>query len=376
MLTISKKDLVRLLTRCQGIATKKSHMPALSSVLLTAAGTALNVAATDTFMVVTDSAPAEVEKPVSCGVPAKDTLARVALMPDGPLKISVDAKGAMTIKSGGSSPRKFTFQTIPAADFPDMPGIRGDAPKVSIVPSELTRLIELVKLSISPDETVPHLNSALFEWTEDRVRMVSTNGRMLSIADHAVEGDVPASMLVPLRAISEVQKLVAGATEPIAMRPVGSRLFFDVGTARLGVNLVDGQFPPYMQVVPKLAIGTIRVERAALNDAMAGARLVVGVAKPTCLTIGKGSLRVSGEGGERGDVVDELAAEGWTSAAQDVGVDAQYVIETLSAMSCDAVTIGFGGPLDPVVVKPDGRGDHVAVIMPMKLALGAGVARG
>ena len=69
--------------------------------------------------------------------------------------------------------------------------------------------------------------------------MVATNGHMLSVADHAMTHDVKAEMLVPLRALNEVHKLASGAAGAIAMRPVESRLFFEVGSVRFGVKLVD-----------------------------------------------------------------------------------------------------------------------------------------
>ena len=53
-LLIAKKDLLRLCSRCQGVADKKATMPALANILLTAAGNILTASATDTYLLVTD----------------------------------------------------------------------------------------------------------------------------------------------------------------------------------------------------------------------------------------------------------------------------------------------------------------------------------
>ena len=50
--TVSKKDLVRVLARCQGVADKKSTMPVLGNVLLEATKDGLRVAATDLYLAV------------------------------------------------------------------------------------------------------------------------------------------------------------------------------------------------------------------------------------------------------------------------------------------------------------------------------------
>ena len=45
---------------------------------------------------------------------------------------------------------------------------------------QLALLMARTHFSISTDETRAHVNSALFEWSGDRVRMVTTDGHRLS----------------------------------------------------------------------------------------------------------------------------------------------------------------------------------------------------
>src|SRR6185295_1752001 len=81
--TVSKKDLLRILERCQGVADKKSTMPVLGNVLLEVAGPdQLRVAATDLYLAVSGHVPAKVEKGGSIAVGARDLFERVRNMPD------------------------------------------------------------------------------------------------------------------------------------------------------------------------------------------------------------------------------------------------------------------------------------------------------
>src|SRR4029077_1474696 len=69
-------------------------------------------------------------------------------------------------------------------------------------------LIAKTHFSISTDETRAHLNSALFEWDGDTVRMVTTDGHRLSKVDVKVAGrQASATMLIPLKAIQELRRL-------------------------------------------------------------------------------------------------------------------------------------------------------------------------
>src|SRR5690606_7002135 len=97
-LVAPKKNLLRLLQRCQGVADKKSTMPVLANVLLSGEGHLLSVAATDLYLSVRGSIEAEVKRAGSVAVPARDVFDRVKHMPDGPIEISVGNGAATSIK--------------------------------------------------------------------------------------------------------------------------------------------------------------------------------------------------------------------------------------------------------------------------------------
>src|ERR1043166_8491226 len=98
-LVIPKKDLLRLVSRCQGVADKKSAMPALANILLAAEGSSLRVAATDLYLAVSGQTQAEVATPGSVAVPAKDLLERVKAMPEGPIQITSSEGAQTTLKA-------------------------------------------------------------------------------------------------------------------------------------------------------------------------------------------------------------------------------------------------------------------------------------
>jgi DNA polymerase III subunit beta len=50
-----------------------------------------------------------------------------------------------------------------------------------------------------------------------------------------------------------------------------------------------------------------------------------------------------------------------------IGFNARYFLDVLGALDEDRVEIGIGGELDPVVIRPHGSSDYLAVIMPMRI---------
>ena len=118
---VAKKDLVRLVARCQGVADKKSTMPVLGNVLLEVDGTdSIRLAATDLNLAVSGRIGAEVQKGGSIAVGAKDLFERVKMMPEGPLTITTTDASSATIRAA-SSARRYTLHGIPGDEFPSIP---------------------------------------------------------------------------------------------------------------------------------------------------------------------------------------------------------------------------------------------------------------
>src|SRR6185503_18186134 len=119
--TVSKKDLLRILGRCQGVADKKSTMPVLGNVLLEVTGTdQLRLAATDLYLAVSGSIKARVDKGGSVAVGARDLFERVKMMPEGQISIVTSESSAVTLRSAGAA-RRYTLHGIPGEEFPTLP---------------------------------------------------------------------------------------------------------------------------------------------------------------------------------------------------------------------------------------------------------------
>src|SRR5690606_29867939 len=149
---VSKKDLVRVLARCQGVADKKSTMPVLGNVLLEAGEDGLRAAATDLYLAVSGTIEAQVERPGSVAVPARDLFDRVRMMPDGQVALSVGDNAATVVRAVGSA-RRYTLHGLPGDDFPSLPAVDPESEQLELEAATLAKLIACTHFSISTDET-------------------------------------------------------------------------------------------------------------------------------------------------------------------------------------------------------------------------------
>ena len=379
---VSKKDLYRLLARCQGVADKKSTMPVLGNVLLEVDGPdRLRLAATDLYLAVSGHVSARVDKGGSVAVGARDLFERVKMMPEGQLSISTNEGSSTTLKSMGSA-RRYTLGGIPGEEFPSLPQPDSSASALALDVDMLAALIARTHFSISTDETRLHLNSALFEWDGDRVRMVTTDGHRLSKMEVLVKGKhATASMLIPLKGVLELKRLCEEArgeagkaegdpTREIRIVQTGPNAFFQLAGLEFCVKLVDAQFPPYQQVIPEASERAVRAPRLPFADALKAVSIAAsertGGVK---LTLSAGKMRFESESPESGEGFDEVPIE-YEGNDVTIGFNARYFLDVLGAMDDDEVVLGISGELDPALLKPgteSSTASYMAVIMPMRI---------
>lgn len=384
-LTVPKRDLLKLVSRMNGIAARKSTMPVLSNVLLSAEGSQLHISATDLYLSLAGCVSADVKKLGSVALPAKDLFERVKMMPDGPVSIT-STDGASTVLKASGSARRYTLRGVPGSEFPPLPKPAEGSPTLSLDVDILLDLIAKTHFSVSMDETRAHLNAALFEWTGDTVRMVSTDGHRLTKVERKVPGrQATATMLIPLKGILELRRLcedvlsvrVEAGTDAadvkvgqkpafnIAIGP--SNAFFQNGGSIFSVKLVDSTFPPFAQVIPQTLGKKVHAPRAALADAVRA--VSVASDDKTCgvkLELSTGRLTIRSESPEHGDGSDEVPVE-YSGSDLTIGFNAKYLLDALSALLEDDVFLSFNGELDPAVVRPDSALDWLGVLMPMRV---------
>ncbi len=376
---VNRKELLRILARCQGVADKKSTMPVLGNVLLEVDGTdKLRLAATDLYLAVSGRVTADVDKGGSVAVGARDLFDRVKMMPEGQISIETTDSSSTTIRAVGSA-RRYTLHGMPGEEFPSLPQPEESATKLELDADTLMTLIGATHFAISTDETRLHLNSALFEWEGDRVRMVTTDGHRLSKMELEVPGkQATATMLIPLKGIQELKRLCdetksdgddSGSTA-IEMIQSGPNAFFRLAGFQFSVKLVDAQFPPYQQVIPETTEHAIRIPREAFSEALKAVSVAAsdrtGGVK---LTVSTGKIRVASESPESGEGFDEVDVD-YDGSEITVGVNARYFLDVLGAIDEEDVIVGLSGELDPALIQPgkdSTKSSFFGVIMPMRI---------
>lgn len=377
-LVISRKNFLRGLARTHGVADRKSSMPILSNILLTTDSTSsLRFAATDLYLGVAATAPAEVKKGGSIAVSAKTLFEIVKNLPEGDVSWTVGPNHAAEIRSGKV---RFRIPGMPGDDFPALPS-PGSSDFFSVDAEILGDLITKTQYSMSTDDTRPHLAGALFEGEGKLVRMVTTDGHRLSKIDHKLDDSAPMlsfSMLVPNKGITELKRLIDDAKADakstkdegrpqISVATAGGSAFFKREGIVLSVKLADEQFPPYGRVIPQQQEKRVVVSRMGLVESLKRMSLVSSdTSGGVRFMVSAGSLRIVSENPDIGEGSEELDVD-YAGEAITIGFNAKYILEVLGSLTEDEVALELAGELDPGVLRPVGDTMFVGVVMPMRI---------
>lgn len=373
-LTISRREFLHGLARTYSVADRKSSMPILSNVLLSAEGPkTLKFAATDLYLAVTASASAKINAGGSIAVSARTLFEIVKSLPDGEVSLEVSGNHAAEVRSGKV---RFKIPGMPGQDFPVLPSV-GKAKFAEIEAEQLGRLIALTHYAMSGDETRPHLAGALLEGDGKALRLVTTDGHRLCKAEQSqAEGALlNFSMLVPAKGINELRRLIDegrgeksdGAAGKLGVASSGGSAFFQREDVLLSVKLTEEQFPPYAKVIPKAQSRRVVIARSVLTEALKRISLVAADKSGAVrLQVEPGTMRITSENPDVGEGSEELDVD-FAGEAVEIGFNARYMLDVLGAIMEDEVALELGGALDPGVIKPVGETDFIGVIMPMRI---------
>src|SRR5205085_2833509 len=374
-LQIGIDEFSRALYRAQGIVEKKSTMPILASVLLEATagegGGRLRVSAYDLEIGVTGTHPAEVQKAGAVALKHKELYDIIRALPERMAVLRREANNRVRITSGSA---EFNIVGQPAEDYPPFPRAE-KVPLVAIEPTQLLEMIEKTQFAISADETRHNLNGVFFEPTPTGVRMVATDGHRLALVERQLPGDfgLKRGVIVPRKGLFELRRLLAeeGASG-CELGFTESSGLFRRGDLTMVMRLIDGQFPDYMQVIPKEADRTLQIDRPRLLETLKRMSLLSSDRSTNAvkLELSPDSLRVSSQNPDLGEAKEDIAVT-YSGAPLQIGFNARYLMDVLQVLDTPQIRFELCDELSPGVLRPASEGApdsrYTAVVMPMRI---------
>ena len=364
-LTFEKDDLLSSLQVLESVATRQDTAHTLSNVLIQAEGDTIECMATDTEIGIRMKVGGTVKEEGTILIPAEKLVDIVKASPaEKPINLATTTEDHVEITCGDRVRKIVGF---PDKAFPQFPVVDTEG---FAIDGEVLRSVLHKTTFAAPTEEVRQtfLNGLYFNFLKDRTEVVATDAIQLALArcEPLQLSEDSDGFIVPLKAIKGIERAFADAPEIRISRIEDQVLFADAETT-LTTRLVDSKYPEYDRIIPKSFVGRVVVPRAAIVDTT---REIFSRANPkkalVCLEINPQQIRISAKTSETDEIHETLAAESGTGNVR-LGLNAQMLIETLSHIETESVSLEFSSALKPVAVKPIGEEGHICLIMPMSM---------
>jgi len=369
-LVVRKNDLLRELQLFQGIVERKNTIPILANVLMEAKGDEVRFLATDLEVGLRSKCHASVAKGGSLTLPAKKFYEIIKSLPETDIRIAED-KGGVKVAAERFDSR---MQTLPREDFPTLPESAG-APSATLSRASLKEMVAKTQFAITGEDTRYFLNGALFVLRPESMSLVATDGHRLALVtaprDAKAKGkDAEENKaILPKKTLGELGRLLTEGDGDVAYVRGENHLFFEVGGRLLISRMIDGQFPAYERVIPKGNDKRIEFERDRLTNAVKRVALLSNErSRAVKIQLDKGKVDVTSSSPDLGEAKETLPID-YDGAPMQICFNAQYVLDFLSAVSTDVVSLELKDEVSQAVMKPVGAEgyDYTYVIMPMRV---------
>lgn len=316
-----------------------------------------------------------------------------ALVPADKLKQIVaaeDSDATLTIETDAEScsirgqDARFKILGYPPAEFPPVPTFASIAPQAKTVfnhpAGSLANLVARTLFATARENSRYAINGVLMKRDGKRLEMVATDGRRLAIARASLVGAEKdahaAACIIPSKALSTLQRLVADPEEPVRIAITDTQVLFNFGAADdktegracLVSNLVEGAFPPYEEVVPKEQDKVVTfdrdvmasaVKRAALltNEESRGVRMEFNPADK--------QVKIASRAPEMGEAEITVDLADYKGDSIALGFNPTFITEALKVIDDPRVIIELKSPSKPGVIKVGT--EFLYVVMPVNL---------
>jgi DNA polymerase-3 subunit beta len=372
--SVNRNVLSQTASIVQRAAASRDTVPGLSGILITAQEDRLILQATDLDMGIKKVVqPINVVQEGSALVNAKYFADLIRYLSDDEVTISLDETSSkLNILNGQSS--SFLNLYNPD-DFPEMPFNNLTLIK-SMPQSLLKNFIKKTVIAAAVTHFKPVFTGILFDFSSDFFTMVASDTHRLAIikSDQIKSENMEKQYIIPVRILNDIARVLEDSDSEINIGLADNHIIFYTPDHEFSCSsrLIEGQYPNYVQVIPRDYINTFSVDSERLTQSLERAALLPFDPKliqyvkmnftPDQLVISAYSEKM----GEMTEIITDLECQ--TDQAVEVNFNTRYLLDVVKLLTSETKTIqiGLSGPLSPAVIKNPNDDNYTYVLVPLR----------
>jgi len=351
-ITIGKSVIENILIHAGPFLEKKDTSQITSHIFLNASNNNLTLKATDYeigFTVTTDNVNIQTEGSITAN--GKKFLDIVRILKDGNINLEVK-KDTLHISQGHSN---FKLPTFSHNEFPEFPSYKGKG-RISIESHTLIESLKKITPAIDTNNPKFELNGALIDIQNQSINFASTDTRRLAVVNVTNASDNELSIIIPKKAIIEIQKLFF---DNIELYYDDTNLIIHSAQYTFFTKLINGKFPEYSRIIPKEIKTTLTLPKAVMIDSI---KQITTISSDVKITFLNDVITFESLSDDNIEAKTEIGYTTGFSEPFSIAINSRYLLDFLGSINNSEFNIGLNEGNLPFILSDD---NFITVVMPI-----------
>lgn len=351
-ISVQKSIIENILVHTQPFLEKKDTSQITSHVFINASNSKLTIKATDYEIgLIVSVENVNIITDGSVTANGKKLLDIVRILKDGEINLEVKNETLYISQSHSN----FKLPTFSYSEFPTFPTSEGK-PKILIDSHILIDSLKKITPSIDVNNPKFELNGALIDIKEDSINFASTDTRRLAVVKIDNQNNNQLSIIVPKKAIIEIQKLFFDNIE----------IFYDETNLIISskeytffTKLINGKFPEYSRIIPKDISKTLTLPKVIMIESV---KQITTISSDVKISFLSDSITFESLSDDNIEAKTEIKYQTGFSSAFIIAINSKYLLDFLNIINSSEFNIGLNESNLPFVLSD---GNFKTVVMPI-----------
>jgi DNA polymerase III subunit beta len=374
---VSREKLVESSNHVMKAVSSRTTIPILTGVKIVATSEGLSLTGSDSDITIQAHIPAEengienvqVIKPGSIVLQARYFAEIVKKLPADEVTIEVDSRLITKIAAGQS---EFNLNGIDAEEYPRLPVLRTEN-TIPIRKTILKHIIRQTVFAVSTQETRPVLTGANWTIKDSTLTCVATDSHRLAKRSISLEIDNSVqfnNIVIPGKSLNELGKILDDNNNDwVDIVVTENQILFKTNHIQFYSRLLEGNYPETDFLIPSDVKTEVVLKTKDLLQAIDRASLLAREERNNLVklkTMDKNHLEILSQSPEVGRVYENVEANSVTGEELRISFSAKYMIEALSRVDSQEISIMFTGAMKPFILRPTEDQDLLMLILPVR----------
>jgi len=371
---VNSTELEKLLSKIISAVPTRTPMPILENFLFEIKDGLLTVYATDLEISLKATLNIVSEENIKILLPAKLLFDVVKSLKDTTIKFEIASNGKvnLTTNHGQYNLSYLDDEEFPAIpDFPNESADTDDLNELTINGHELRFAFDKTSFAMSKEEMRPAMMGTLFQFSEEGLRFVATDGhRLANLLISNINLGSEEQYVLPERAVTVLQKILDDKDVKVYLSK--THMSFKLNGYELISRLIKQKYPDYNSVIPLENEFELKLETKELHDVIKRMMLFSTTnTRRVKFSVSEGNLEVSAEDLDIGASGTENIQCTYSGDPIEIGFNSGYVHDVLSHLSSEKeIIFKLHSATKAVIVLPVENKENyelMMLLMPVRL---------